>query len=217
MPLTMPEEILLLLLDDETGRPHGLPGPAAALALAGALIMELALAGRIDTDLDALVVVRRDGLGDPLLDETLARIAAGAPDRTSRWWIQELARQGTVLRTTLLERLVAAGILRRVRNRILWVFADHSYPKTQGRDDTLAVRARLRGVLLDEELPEPRDAMMIGLVRAAGLVPFLLLEQEARQSAARIEHVSGLEEVSRSLAAAVRDAVAALMRSGAEH
>ena len=56
------------------------------LALAGAILMELALAGRIDTDLDRLVVVQQRPTGDALLDGVLARLATGAAERTSRWW-----------------------------------------------------------------------------------------------------------------------------------
>ena len=37
--LSIPEEVLLLTLDDETGRPLGVPAQAVALALAGAALM----------------------------------------------------------------------------------------------------------------------------------------------------------------------------------
>ncbi|MGK7870146.1 GOLPH3/VPS74 family protein [Falsiroseomonas sp. E2-1-a20] len=217
MVLTMPEEILLLLLDDETGKPVGLPGPAGDLALAGAILMELALAGRIDTDLDRLVVVQQRPTGDALLDGVLARLATGAPERTSRWWIQDLAKSGPEFRTAILDRLVAAGVLRRIEDRFLWVFPERRYPKAEGRAETAEVRRRLRGVLLEDEIPDPRDALLIGLARAAGLVPLVLDEAEAAQAAARVDQVAGLEELSRSLSAATRDVYATLLRQGAVH
>jgi hypothetical protein len=217
MVLTMPEEILLLLLDDETGKPVGLPGPAGDLALAGAILMELALAGRIDTDLDRLVVVQQRPTGDALLDGVLARLATGAAERTSRWWIQDLAKSGSAFRTEILDRLVAAGVLRRIEDRFLWVFPERRYPKAPGRAETAEVRRRLRGVLLEDDIPDPRDALLIGLARAAGLVPLVLDEAEAAQAAARVDQVAGLEELSRSLSAATRDVYATLLRQGAVH
>lgn len=217
MGLTMPEEILLLLLDDETGKPVGLPGPAGDLALAGAILMELALAGRIDTDLDRLVVVESRPTGDALLDEVLGQLAKGGAERTSRWWIQELAKGGAALRTRLLERLVAGGVLRRVEDRFLWVFPERRYPKVTGRDETAEVRARLRGVLLDDDIPDSRDALLIGLARATGLIPLVLSPEEAGAAARRVEQVAMLEELSRSLSAATRDVYAALLRQGAVH
>jgi hypothetical protein len=217
MVLTMPEEILLLLLDDETGKPVGLPGPAGDLALAGSILMELALAGRIDTDLDRLVVVQQRPTGDALLDGVLARLATGAPERTSRWWIQDLAKSGPSFRAEILDRLVAAGVLRRIEDRFLWVFPERRYPKAEGRAETAEVRRRLRGVLLEEDIPDPRDALLIGLARAAGLVPLVLDEAEAAGAAARVDQVAGLEELSRSLSAATRDVYATLLRQGAVH
>jgi Golgi phosphoprotein 3 len=217
MALTMPEEIMLLLLDDETGKPVGLPGPAGDLALAGAVLMELALAGRIDTDLDALSVARRDPVGDTLLDGVLARLAGAPAPRTSRWWIGEIARDAAALRAGVTERLVAAGVLRRQEDRFLWVFPERRYPKTEGRGETAEVRARLRGVILDDDIPDPRDALLIGLARATGLVPLLLSAEEAAGAARRVETIAGLEELSRSLTSAVRDVYAALLRQGALH
>lgn len=217
MPLTMPEEILLLLLDDETGKPVGLPGPAGDLAMAGAILMELALEGRIDTDLDRLLVVQDRPTGDALLDGVLTRLAAQDADRTSRFWIQEIAKSGAALRGEVLGRLVAAGVLRQVEDRFLWVFPERRYPKAEGREDTEEVRRRLRGVLLDDDIPEPRDALLIGLARATGLVPLVLSPEEVGPCTARVDQIAGLEELSRSLSAATRDVYAALMRQGAIH
>ncbi|WP_439595715.1 GOLPH3/VPS74 family protein [Falsiroseomonas sp.] len=219
MSLTMPEEILLLLLDDETGKPVGLPGPAGDLALAGAILMELALAGRIDTDLDRLVLVQPRPTGDAVLDEVLARLATatGAAERTSRWWIQDIAKSGAALRAQVLERLVAGGVLRRIEDRFLWVFPERRYPKATGRAETAEVRRRLRGVLLEDEIPDPRDALLIGLAKSTGLVPLVLSEAEHAQAMARLDHVAGLEELSRSLSAATRDVYATLLRQGAMH
>ena len=48
MPLTMPEELILLMLDDQTGRLHEMAGPASGYTIAGAILAELALRNRID-------------------------------------------------------------------------------------------------------------------------------------------------------------------------
>ncbi|MFB9969810.1 GPP34 family phosphoprotein [Pseudoroseomonas cervicalis] len=208
MPLTMPEEILLLTLDDATGRPVGLPGPAAELALAGAMLMELSLAGRIDTDPDRLYRVAAAPLGDAVLDPLLARIGATAPERPSRWWIESLMREVPKLRPAWLERLVQRGVLRREKGRVLWVLPDHRYPKEDG-GTTEAVRERLRHVLLQDVIPDARDAMLVGLCRIAGLVPLLLSEAEAARAAGRVEQIAALEEMARALSAATRDLYAA--------
>ena len=77
-PLSLAEEIVLLSLDDETGRPVGRGGMAPDLALAGALLMDLALAGRLDTDRDRVMVVNAAPTGDAVRDAALAAVAAPA-------------------------------------------------------------------------------------------------------------------------------------------
>lgn len=204
MPVTMPEEILLLTLDDATGRPVGAAGMAADLAMAGAMLMELALAGRIDSDPDQLYQTDAAPLGEAPLDALLARIGAQQPPQLSRWWMETLAREAAKLRAAWLERLVGRGILKREKGRVLWVFPDHRYPKRDDRQ-TREVRARLRGVILADEIPEPRDAMLIGLCRITGLVPLLLSPEEAARAEGRIAQLAALEEMARSLAASARD------------
>lgn len=202
MRFPLPEEILLLTLDDETGRPVGRPGMAAGLALAGAVLMELALAGRIDTDRDRLERVDPAPTGDAVLDAAYAAIAE-APD--SRGAILVLARQEAAMRGALLARLVAAGVLREEAGRVLWVIATRRYPKRPDGTEAEEVRARLRRVLLGNEIPDPRDALLIGLARAAGLLPLLLGPEELPLARERIVLVAGLEALSRSLATAVAD------------
>jgi hypothetical protein len=216
MQMTMPEEILLLTLDDETGRPIGLPGPAVDLALSGAVLMELALAGRVDSDPGRLYLATPRPTGDTLLDEVLARIASQNPPQDSRWWMERLAKGAAAWRKAFLDRLVVRGVLRRVEGRILWVLPDRRYPKLDGKE-VQAVRSRLRGVLLGGEIPDSRDALMIGLCRATGLIPLILLDGEAAEAATRIDEVAALEELNRSLSAATRDLYASMTAYGGAH
>jgi hypothetical protein len=215
MRLTMPEEILLLLLDDETGQPVGLPGPAADLALVGAALMELALAGRIDTDLDLLAVVSPETMGDPVMDHVLDSLMREAEARASRDWIAALAALAPDLRARTIARLVEGGILHRIEGCFLWVFHEQRYPKVPGHEEARATRARLRAVLLEDDIPDPRDALLIGLCQATGLVPLLLDEAELAAAEARVEQVARLEELSRSLGRATQDVYARLLRDSA--
>ena len=74
--LTFTEEILLLLLDDKDGSFVPIPKVNLGCAIAGAVLMDLAFAYRIDTDPESLVVNDRTPTGNPILDPTLAKIAA---------------------------------------------------------------------------------------------------------------------------------------------
>src|SRR5258708_5280763 len=81
---TIPEELLLLALDPTTGttaQPQSLD-----LGLAGAQLVELALAGRIAPDGDRIAVVAPRPTGDPTLDSALELLRRrGAPVRAVNW------------------------------------------------------------------------------------------------------------------------------------
>jgi hypothetical protein len=203
--LSLAEEAVLLSLDDATGRPVGRAGMAPDLALAGALLMDLALAGRVDTDRDRIWVADPAPTGDPAADAVLARLAAPGAPGDARGAILLLAREAAAAREAILDRLVAAGILKRVEDRVLWVFADRRYPKAAGQAQAEDARARLRALLLAEEIPAPRDALLLGLARAAGLLPLLFTEAELGTVQPWLALVTRIESLNRSLGAAVAE------------
>ncbi|WP_206930727.1 GOLPH3/VPS74 family protein [Roseococcus thiosulfatophilus] len=218
MTPNMPEEIMLLLLDNKTGRPVGLPAPAGDYAIATAILMQLSLDGRIDTDLDRLTVVNEAPSGDPVLDEALAVIARGPHGHDSRHWIVELGRNAEHYRGMVLDQLVSKGILRLEEGRFLWVFPDRRYPKGPlGEAEVREVRARLRAVLLQDEIPDPQDALLVGLARSAGLIPLILTPEEQERAGKRVDQVADLEELSRTLSNVTREVFAVMLAFAGAH
>jgi hypothetical protein len=86
--LTLADEIVVLMLDDDTGSIKPGCASVANMAIAGGILMELALLGRIDTDLKSLFVVDPKPVDDELLDLALQKIAAEPKKRPSEWWIR---------------------------------------------------------------------------------------------------------------------------------
>lgn len=209
--LSLPEEIVLLTLDDATGRPVGRQGLAAGLALAGALMMELALAGRIDTDRDRLEVLSTAALGDAALDGALARLAEA---EDSRGALMLLAREEAALRATILARLEERGLLRRADGRVLLIFPERRWLKPEDRPEPREVRARLLRAIETDDIPEPREALLLGLARATALLPLLLPAELLAIRQERVAFLAGLEALNRSLAQAVGDLYSIRMRSG---
>src|ERR1700693_2362829 len=125
--LTLADEIVVLMLHDETGAIRPACAGVANIAIAGGILMELALLGRIDTDLTSLFIVDPNPVGDELLDQALQRIAAEPQKRSSAWWIERLSLHNADLPGKMLGRLVEAGILRAEDQRFLWVFSRRAY------------------------------------------------------------------------------------------
>ena len=92
--LTFAEEILLFILDDD-GSFLPTRGGAVEYILAGAVLMDLAFANRVDTDLERLTCLDATPTGNPILDQALARIAKAGETKDTRGWIETLAGQDT--------------------------------------------------------------------------------------------------------------------------
>jgi len=211
--LTLADEIVVLMLDDTSGQID--PGcmAVAGTAIAGGILMELALQGRIDTDLTTAYIVNDAPLGDALLDSTLAEIAAEPAKQSSAWWIEQLATRHGDYVEQVLARLVTAGILKEEERKFLWVFSRRAYPQVSGKEEREA-KARLMSVLFNDEVPDPRDTLLLGLAKTAGILSTILSAEELERSTDRINEVVALEEIGRSVAlvsAQVRDAVATIM------
>src|SRR5205823_13231828 len=136
------------------------------MVVAGAAWMDLALANRIDSDLERLTVVDTKPAGDDILDDALARIAQPGQDLSVSAAVEGLAAYAEGYKEKALQRLVAHKILREENGRFLWVFPTRRYPVI---DDTeqREVKARLRQVHLTDELPDPRDVELICLLDAS--------------------------------------------------
>ncbi len=220
--LTFAEEILLLSLDDKKGSfLSTVPEQALRTALAGALLMELAVLNRIDTDLHALFVVDADPApdpapdptpdttGDPLLDDVLHRIQTGESDQPAAFWLNEIAWKINNLRDRVVQCLVEKGVLKIEDRKVLWVFPQRRYPLLDDRE-VKEVRARLRDLLFGGDIPEYRDAVLVGLVHSCGMVETLFSDQELPQVMPRLTKLAQLDLIGREVDRAIREIMMAM-------
>ena len=150
------------------------------------VLMDLALENRIDTDPNQLILVDSTPVGDDLLDPTLARIAEATEAHDTRFWIQDTAQRAYQIRERVLERLVNHGILHVRDDSFLWVFQSRRYPVVDGKADR-EVKLRIMEVLFSDEIPDPRDIVIVCLAEACGIFRELLSRRELEHATARIE------------------------------
>ena len=196
--LTLAEELVLIALDDERGSLISLPQFSLEFGLAAALVMELTLLGRVDTDVEKLFVLSADKTGNALLDDALAQISAEPQSQPTGVWLRRLSQPGPVLCDQVIAGLVERGILRPVEKRLLWVFKTRVYPPTSGLEEA-EVKSRLMTLLNNDDIPETHDALLVGLLRATGIFERLLSGSEFTRLSPRINQIANLEEISREL------------------
>ncbi len=204
--LRFAEEVVLLLLRDDDGKFVHVPSWLLDRILAGAVLMDLAMEYRIDTDPERLVLLDDTPVGDSLLDPTLARIVEDrdGAERDARYWVEQEATHAEEIREEALNRLVEVGILEREDDRFLWVFKSRRYPVIDGKAER-EVKLRILGVLFSDEIPDPRDVVIICLADACGLFRELLPRRELEQASVRIEQVRKLDLIGQAMAQTIYD------------
>ena len=206
--LRFAEEILLLSLNEETGEFFPNPPPRTLeVALAGAVLMDLALENRIDTDLDQLTVMNTTPLGDALLDPTLAEIAQAEAIESPSFWVGQIAKRGDDIREQALDRLVASGILASEEDGPISlsrsVARSRRYPTLDGKVED-EVRLRLIRVLLSDEIPDPRDIVLICLVDACDMFEGFLTKAELEEVRERVNTLRKMDLIGQAVTRAIQ-------------
>ncbi len=170
---TLAEDLVLLLLDDESGRSIVDAGRRYR-AVGSAVLIDLVQRGRIAVDVptdrphDARPEVRdATATGDPVLDAALA--ALGAKSMSLNWAVETI---GHDCWKPLLERLAAAGLLRREERRILGPLGSTRW-KPAGTHETHLVE-RIRAVVVDGSEPDARTAVLVTLLYNVGALVAVL-------------------------------------------
>jgi hypothetical protein len=184
--IALAEELLLLAYDDESGRAIG-SQIGLDLGMAAAVLMELALAGRVRYSAGTIVVADATPTGQSLNDEVLARVAADTP-HTAASWVQRL-RHG--LRDRVLADLCARGVICDVDETTLGFIHLHRYPTVDATVEA-EVRARLGRALTGDDVPDVRTAALATLVAAVRMEPTLVLtDGDLKAAHQRLEKIGG--------------------------
>lgn len=207
--MNLADELVLLLLNEDSGYFHQVPGWNLNCAVASAALADLALSGRIDTDVDSLILVEPGETGDPTLDSILELIAAEPKQRNIQYWIERLAPGAEATIESTLDSLVRRGILIH-HSGGFWslspaTWQPHEHRTSEGQPSEF-VKTRIAKVLFDGDIPLPRDAILVGLANACEVLHLVFPLDEAATE--RIDVVCQLDVVGRSIATTVSQSVA---------
>ena len=203
--LSLPEELVLMLLNEDSGYFHQVPGWHLNCAVVGAALAELSLISRIDTDMDSLILLDQTETDDPVLDPILNQIASEPTQRNAQYWIERLAPRAESIIDLTLDRLVDRQILEHHEGDF-WTLANRAWQTemfSSESEGTAAefVKTRISKVLFNNEIPDPRDVIIVALVNTCDVFRFMFqLDDELEE---RIELVCRMDLIGRAIAEAV--------------
>jgi hypothetical protein len=181
MDLLLAERLLLLVYDDDKGRPGWGQG-SPEISISGALLIDLARAGTLQLDGEAVAPAPGAAAPThPLLTEALQVIREGEP-RDAKTWVNDLRKEMKPLERKTAESLVDRGVLDEERSKALGIVDRYRFP-TRDPEPERAVRDHLAAVLLEEQQPTGDDVQLIALARAYPRLIGGLVEKDRRKAA----------------------------------
>lgn len=209
MKLSLSEEILLLCLDDQTGRMRPMPDRALDYALAGAILADLALAGQVELSESAVGWKSGGAELERAVHERAAALLKEVEAPNLQSWLGVLANENRELRETTLKQLVERGIVARVKDEFLWIFRTERY-ETLDLSEEIEVQQRIRSVVLNPDHQTTReDAVLVALMEVCQLGPLMFSHAEFERARERIRSLAQAD----CIGCAVRHALAEIQRA----
>ncbi len=199
-----------MLLNEETGYFRQVPGWNLNCAAIAAVLAELSLVSRIDTDMTSLILLDAIETGDPVLDAVLNEIAREPEQHSAQYWIERLSPQAESIIDSTLERLVQLNILEH-HSGDFWsltrsAWQPELYGSTEEGTAVEFVKMRIGRMIFDNHIPDPRDIIIICLANACDVLRYTFeLDDDAEK---RIELICQLELIGRAIANAIEQSLA---------
>jgi Golgi phosphoprotein 3 len=205
--LTIYEELLLIAIDDDKGNITTSADGRIEFGLAGALLAELALQGKLQLVKKKLSLLDSNPTGDEILDELLTKISEERP-RKAPSWISSLGNKKLVKR--IAGQLATKGIIRIEAKRYLWVIPYEVYPQ-QNASAKYWVKQQLRSVVMADEQPEQRSVALLSLLKACDLLNLVFTKDERKAARRRVKVLVQGEEFGEAVAQTIEEIEAAMI------
>lgn len=218
MALTLPEEVLLLLLHDERGKSM-VDGNALNAALAGAALVELTLDGALRLTVGDEPRARKGRLvstGRPPRDPRLAALIPRMDTKKPKDAIGAAVSSGwrttaaADLRQSLLHDLAEQGLLTEEKGKVLG-FTTTRWPQGRRRDVEDELLARVERAVVQGEEPDSRTAAVISILSVVDGLPKVFPDQDKKTLKQRGQQISESDWAAEAVRKAVQEIQAALM------
>ena len=194
--------MVLLTIDERTGRLRSAREFATTYALVGAVFFDLALARKIDTDTESVQIIGTTPTGNATLDRVLAHMAQRSDLKTVKEWIEEIHHSKDDLEGEALRSLIARGVLRHEKSKLLWIIDLERFPMVDNRPQQ-HTKTRLAQAILSDEIPPARHIMLVSIAEACGLLGYVLTQDAIAARRKRIQMLCDVETISRKVIDAI--------------
>jgi hypothetical protein len=202
--LTIPEELFLLAVNETEGSIQSTYQKPFRTALAGAILMNLALEHRIDTDVEKLIIDKKEATEDDVLNIAFNEIKLNTSNDQIEYWINKLTTHSEQYGNMILNSLIRKGVLKIDDKKVLWVFSSRKYPVVNNTE-IVEVKARIRDLIFSDEIPDVQDIVIVSMLFNSGMLDLLLADSEIDQNIDRIQQIAKMDLIGQSIGRAIEN------------
>lgn len=204
------EEIMLLALSDKKGTIHF--GVHYQIAMAGAIIAELLLKEKIETEgkRKFIKVVNAKPTGDDILDECLTKIRDSSRRASIGAWVRRFSNINK-LKHRSTQNLCRKGILKMQEEQVLLIFKRKLYPELNHKPENAIIDRIREAIFTETKEIDANTVILISLCHSTGMLKPLFGNKELRNRKSRIKEITEGNIVGNAAKSAVEAMQAAVM------
>ncbi len=196
--LNIPEEIYLLSINEKGQQHESFKSENFDLIISAAILMNLALLHRIDSDAINIIPDKLEKVGDNLLDGVIGDIYEYDDNRRIDEWISHLSMHGPFFREEILLSLVRNGVLKIEDEKVLWFFSKRKYPMVDDAEQE-EVQSRIRNLIFSDDLPDERDIVIVSLLKSSNLLEVVFTPEEIKENTERIDQIAKMDFIGQAI------------------
>lgn len=210
------EELLLLALDDESGK---LATSAAGLlhySIAGGMLLDLVFRDLIIIDRHRIKCKEDIILDDPILEDVVNEIKEATQQKSLNHWIAHISSKYKSYRNAIFERLQEDGVIgREVKKRMeIFRIVLHPFLIPEIKENLLKT---LQNVLINDEEPDARTITLLSLIQGSNLIQSIFIDdfqETANQKITKMLTKNTLPTELKNAIIAVNSAMSSVIKSG---
>lgn len=203
MHLNLIDQLTLLAIDDQKGT--FIPDSTSySFALAGAVVLELALEERISVTDGRVHVKESTKTGNSILDPFFEKIKTSSKERTLKYWVEQIGNKGESIKKDTLSKLLEGRILEEKEGKFLWIFKFSKYPVHNPTPEN-QLRKRLNDIVIHGHRPEMKEFMLLNLVQSCGLEREVFGKEQAKTFKKKMKTISSYDHLSGEVNKSIRE------------
>ncbi len=183
--LTIPEQLLLIALQDEKGTVLFTATTVLPYALIGATLTELFFADAIELNEELVITKTLQSHQFKLCSEILESMKEKNVKKDLKYWILTLNKKFKNIKEIILDHLVENNVLDKKESKVLGLFTKTIYPTINQKPEK-ELREKIRNLILNNEKPEEKYITLLELCNVSSLLEDIFNQDELKTARQRL-------------------------------